>query len=107
MSALLKLAGLPRSSYYHVLKRLNKPDPNEEVRAEIHKICQENHGRYGYRRVTAELHKRGIQTNHKLVMKIMKQEHLTCRVRMKKYRSYKGEIGKVAPNLINRDFYAE
>lgn len=40
-------------------------------------------------------------------MKIMKQEFLTCRVRMKKYRSYKGEIGKIAPNLINRDFYAE
>lgn len=40
-------------------------------------------------------------------MKIMKQEHLTCRVRMKKYRSYKGEIGKIAPNLINRDFHAD
>jgi transposase InsO family protein len=85
---------------------LDKPDPNACVRAEIHVICQEHHGRYGYRRVTAELHKRGFQTNHKLVMKIMKQEHLTCRVRMKKYRSYKGEIGKIAPNLINRDFHA-
>ena len=40
-------------------------------------------------------------------MKIMKQEQLTCRVRMKKYRSYKGEIGKIAPNLINRDFHAD
>lgn len=26
---------------------------------------------------------------------------------MKKYRSYKGEVGKIAPNLLNRDFYAE
>lgn len=86
---------------------MNRPDRNARIKAEIHIICQENHGRYGYRRVTAELHKRGFQTNHKLVMKIMKQEFLTCRVRMKKYRSYKGEIGKIAPNLINRDFYAE
>lgn len=27
-------------------------------------------------------------------------------VRVKKYRSYKGEIGKIATNLINRDFNA-
>lgn len=86
---------------------MNGPDRHAGVQAEIYRICQENHGRYGYRRVTAELHKRGFQTNHKLVMKIMKQEHLTCRVRMKKYRSYKGEIGKIAPNLINRDFHAD
>jgi putative transposase len=31
---------------------------------------------------------------------------LKCQVRIKKYRFYKGEIGKVAPNLINRNFYA-
>lgn len=54
-----------------------------------------------------ELHNRGYNTNHKLVMKLMKQEHLTCRVRMKKYRSYKGEIGKIAPNLLNRNFQAD
>ena len=32
---------------------------------------------------------------------------MVCRVRMKKYRSYKGEAGKIAPNLLNRDFRAE
>ena len=32
---------------------------------------------------------------------------LVCRVRMKKYRSYKGETGKIAPNLLNRDFHAD
>ena len=37
----------------------------------------------------------------------MKQLGLVCHVRMKKYRSYKGQIGKIAPNLLNRDFYAE
>lgn len=37
----------------------------------------------------------------------MKELGLVCRVRMKKYRSYKGETGKIAPNLLNRDFYAE
>ena len=37
----------------------------------------------------------------------MKELGLVCRVRMKKYRSYKGEVGKIAPNLLNRDFRAE
>ena len=37
----------------------------------------------------------------------MKALGLICRVRMKKYRSYKGNVGKVAPNLLNRDFHAE
>lgn len=77
------------------------------MRAEIHAICGENTGRYGYRRVAMELHNRGYNTNHKLVMKLMKQEHLTSLVRMKKYRSYKGELGKIAPNLLKRKFQAK
>lgn len=36
----------------------------------------------------------------------MNELSLKCQVRIKKYRSYRGEIGKVAPNLINRDFHA-
>ena len=36
----------------------------------------------------------------------MKEIGLFCRVRIKKYRSYKGEVGKIAPNLLNRDFNA-
>ena len=54
-----------------------------------------------------ELHKRGFQLNHKTVQRLMKELGLVCRVRMKKYRSYKGEVGKIAPNLLKRDFHAE
>ncbi len=50
---------------------------------------------------------RGYIINHKTVQRLMKQLKLKSMVRMKKYRSYKGEIGKVAPNLINRDFHAD
>jgi transposase InsO family protein len=39
-------------------------------------------------------------------MKLMQQAHLTCKLREKKYRSYRGQIGKVAPNLLKRDFRA-
>ena len=67
----------------------------------------ENKGRYGYRRVTQELKNRGFYYNHKLVMKLMKQMGVSSKVRMKKYYSYKGEVGKIAPNLLERDFHAE
>ncbi|WP_300796819.1 IS3 family transposase, partial [uncultured Bacteroides sp.] len=62
---------------------------------------------YGYRRITAELRNRGFRINHKTVQRLMKLLGLVYRVRVKKYRSYKGEVGKIAPNLLQRDFYAE
>jgi len=106
LAELLKLAGIPRSTFYYILGRLDRPDRHAILRAAIHKICAEHRGRYGYRRVTMDLNEHGIVVNHKLVMKLMKEEHLTCQVRMKKYRSYRGEIGKIAPDLIQRDFSA-
>ena len=89
------------------MKESNKPDKYGEIKEVITAIYHENKGRYGYRRITAELHNRNIQLNHKTVQRLMKELGLICRVRMKKYHSYKGEIGKVAPNLLNRDFAAE
>ena len=63
-------------------------------------------GRYGYRRITMEMRNRGYIINHKTVQRLMKQLNLKCMVRIKKYRSYKGQVGEIAPNLINRDFHA-
>ena len=83
------------------------PDKYKEAKAEIVAIYHENKGRYGYRRITTELHNRGFSMNHKTVQRLMKELGLVCRVRIKKYRSYKGEVGKIAPNLLNRNFYAE
>jgi putative transposase len=106
LAELLKLAGIPRSTFYYILGRLDRPDKHTNLREVIREICTEHRGRYGYRRVTLELKNRGITVNHKLVMKLMKEEQLTCQVRMKKYRSYRGEIGKIASDLIQRDFSA-
>lgn len=50
---------------------------------------------------------RGFKLNHKTVQRLMKEAGLICRVRMKKYKSYKGEVGKIAPNLLERNFEAE
>ena len=107
LAILLEIAQLPRATFYYHLKRQNKPDKYEVAKAEITAIYHENKGRYGYRRITTELHNRNIPMNHKTGQRLMKEQGLVCRVRMKKYRSYKGEVGKIAPNLLNRNFYAE
>ena len=104
---MLGVAGLPRSTYYYYTKKQKEPDKYSALRGEICSIVAENKGRYGYRRVTQELKNRDIHHNHKLVMKLMKQMGLSSKVRMKKYHSYKGEVGKIAPNLLERDFHAE
>ncbi len=47
-----------------------------------------------------------LKVNHKKVQRIMDELGLKCTVRMKKYRSYKGTVGKIAPNILDRDFSA-
>ena len=85
---------------------MQKTDKYASAKEEITTIFHENKGRYGYRRITAVLRSRGFLVNHKTVQRLMKVLGLICRVRMKKYRSYKGNVGKIAPNLLNRDFHA-
>lgn len=50
---------------------------------------------------------RGHQVNHKKVQRLMKELGLKSKVRMKKYRSYKGKVGKTAANILDRNFRAE
>ena len=98
---------MPRSTYYYYLKQLNKEDKYKEIKEQIVAIYHENKGRYGYRRITLELKNIGYTINHKTVLKLMKLLGLQCFVRVRKYRSYKGEVGKIAPNLLNRNFKAD
>ncbi|WP_425800491.1 IS3 family transposase [Desulfitobacterium sp. Sab5] len=107
LDVLLVVAKLPRATYYYNLKQLSVSDKYTEVKEQITSIYTENKGRFGYRRITMELRNRGNIVNHKTVQRLMKALGITCHVRMKKYHSYKGEVGKVAPNLLERDFEAE
>ena len=73
------------------------------VKEAIVAIFNKNKKRYGYRRITQELHNNDICVNHKTVQKLMKQLGLVCQGRAKrKYNSSKGEVGEVAPNLLER-----
>ena len=101
---LLEVSGLARSTYYYYIKHRNDEDKYSEIKEQITNIFCENKKRYGYRRITMELHNRGYRINHKAVLRLMNEEKIKCQVRIKKYHSYKGEVGKVAPNLLERNF---
>ena len=104
---MLEIAQLPKATFYYHCNNQKKVDKYAVAKAEITVIFHENKDRYGYRRMTDELRNRGIHLNHKTVQRLMKELGLVCRVRMKKYRSYKGEQGKIADNELNREFRAE
>lgn len=104
---LIDVAGIPRSTYYYYEKQFKdpKPDKDAEIKADIRRIYDESKGRYGYRRITKELRKTH-PVNHKKVQRLMRKMGIFCRVRMKKYNSFRGEAGRIAPNLLERDFKA-
>ena len=105
LSFLLATAKLSRATYYYQLKQLDKPDKDQELKAEIQLIYDEHKGNYGYRRIHLELKNRGFHINHKKVQRLMQVMGLQARIRrQRKYSSYKGEIGKKAENLIQRQF---
>lgn len=88
-------------------KRLYEPNPDEDVETLIKEIFDENNGNYGYRRIDMELRKRGYIVNHKKILRIMNKLNITCEKftrKSRKYSSYKGQVGKVAENRINRRF---
>lgn len=103
---LFSIAQIPRSTYYYHIKRQDQPDKYADIKDVITLIYHENKGRFGYRRITMQMRNLGFSINHKTVQRLLKELGLVCRVRIKKYRSYKGDVGKIAPNLLQRNFEA-
>jgi len=71
---------------------------------EINQIFEDNKQRYGVRRVHRELLNKGYSINHKRVQRLMHNMMLAGKRPKEKYHSYRGEVGRIADNLINRDF---
>ena len=76
------------------------------MRKRISEIFTMHGERYGYRRVYQQLRNEGCTLNHKTVQRLMQDMNLKSKVRRVKYRSYCGEVGKTAPNILNREFEA-
>lgn len=104
MSYLLEFAEMARSTFYYYRRRICVPDKWEPVSRRIAELYHHHKGRYGVRRITLALRADGVVVNHKTVEKLMGRMGLKSMVRAKKYRSYKGLPGMVAPNVVNRNF---
>jgi putative transposase len=104
LADLLQIACLARSTFYYQQKALQRGDKYADLKAKIRELFERHKGRYGYRRITAAIRRSGELVNHKTVRRLMVQLQLKCRVRVKKYRAYKGQLGHVAPNVLERHF---
>lgn len=99
--------------YYHI-RQSTKPDKDLSLKEHINDIYHKHKGRYGYRRICAELNQtlagQGIVINHKKVQRLMRELGLKAKIRQqrhKAYSSYQGEHqDKIKDNVLQRDFKA-
>ncbi|MDY2927360.1 IS3 family transposase [Anaerococcus sp.] len=105
---LLKAMDIPRSTYYFEINKVDKVSTrNNNITDKIIEIFDYHKGRYGVRRVYRELKNQGHTINHKRVQRIMHELKLFGKRPKEKYHSYKGKVGKIANNLIDRNFKAD
>jgi putative transposase len=71
-----QLVGVSRAGFYRSLEKQMPVEEEMEVRSAIQQIAVEHRRRYGYRRTTAELRRRGMLVNHKRVARIMQEDNL-------------------------------
>ena len=92
---------ISRSSYEYHRARLGR-DRDAGLRPLVREAFEAGRGRYGYRRVHAELRRRGVVASEKRVRRVMREEGLAARrPRRRRYSSYAGEEGlRSAPNLL-------
>jgi transposase InsO family protein len=71
-----QLAGVSRAGFYRSLQERAPVEEDMEVRSVIQQIAVEHRRRYGYRRISAELRRRGMLVNHKRVLRIIREDNL-------------------------------
>lgn len=106
LGILLECLQMARSSFYYYAKQ-DSTDKYTEIKAMIESIYHKHKGRLGYRRITLVLRQSGLVINHKTVLRLMGSLNLKSLIRRKKYKSYKGEQGRIAPNVLKRSFKAK
>jgi len=115
VNALCQMTGLSRAGYY----RWRVPPlilPVEmELRDQMQQVALESPA-YGYRRITAELQRRGFEINHKRVLRLMREDNLLC-LRRRSFvvttdsnhnlRIYPNLAKDITPTIINRLWVAD
>jgi putative transposase len=104
---LLEVARLARSTFFYHQARLTRPDPQATLKAAITEVFEQAKGRYGHRRIHDVLTSQGWQVAKKTVLTLMNTLGLICQIRRaRRYRSWLGQPGTVAENVLNREFTA-
>ncbi|MBQ3774752.1 MAG: IS3 family transposase, partial [Ruminobacter sp.] len=91
---------MTRSDYYYTINKIDKDEKNQELTEKIKAIYAEHKERYGYRRITMELARRGVCANHKKVQRLMQKYKLKGITPRAKYKSYKGDFNGTVKNLL-------
>ena len=97
---------MPKATYMYWQKRFDRENPDKEIEEKILEI-RKNNKDYGYRRILGELRNQGYVINKKKVQRIIQKLGLQVTSytrKSRKYSSYKGKVGTVAPNRIRRRF---
>ena len=77
VAAMLETLSLSRATHYRHLASPLPTDPDMELCDHIQRLALA-WPQYGYRRITAELHRQGITANHKRVLRLMRGDNLLC-----------------------------
>lgn len=111
-----ELMRVSRTSFYRSLHQREPQEESMEVRSAIQRVALEHRRRYGYRRVTAELRRRGMPLNHKRVARIMREDNLLA-VRRKQFvtttdsnhtlETYLNLARRMTPTAINQLWVAD
>lgn len=102
---LLRAMQMAKSTYYFEINKVDAvKSRNKGLMSKIQEIFEHNKGRYRVRRVHKELVNRGYNVNHKRVQRLMHDMKMFGKTPKEKYHSYKGKVGKIADNIIDRDF---
>lgn len=108
LPALLAAAGLARSTFFYHQARLDRPDPHAGLKAAIAEAFRTARGRYGHRRIHTVLTRAGWRVAAKTVRTLMNILGLVCQVRRpRRHRSWLGQPGTTAENVLDREFGAE
>lgn len=105
---LLRVSGVARSTYYYHLSKQDAPDRHEGLQEQIREVFEASRRRYGHRRVRLVLvNEYQTVVSRKLVARLMRKMGLVCKARRRRgYSSYQGQVGRVAGNVLNREFEA-
>ena len=95
---------MPKATFMYWQKRFDRENPDKVLEETILAIRARNKD-YGYRRVVGELNNQGYKVNKKKVQRIMQKLGLQVTSftrKSRKYSSYKGKVGTIAPNRNTR-----